>query len=360
MIQVLLRWFHRYFSDPQAILLAVLLAVGLTVFMTFGKMLVPVFASVVIAYLLEGIISNLRFLRLPRAAAVTLVYSGFLALLLITLFILMPLLSRQISQLFQELPRMMTQGQELFMQLPQRYPNIISAEQVDALMNAIRTGVKDFGQELLSYSLSSIPALITLLVYLVLVPLLVFFFLKDKVLILNWFIGFLPPERPVAVQVWKEMDAQIGNYIRGKVYEIFVVSIATYIAFAIMNLNYSFLLAVLVGLSVIIPYIGAVVVTVPVIIVAYFQFGLGSEFIWLLSIYSIVQGIDGNILVPLLFSEAVNLHPVAIIVAVLIFGGLWGFWGIFFAIPLATLVKALLMAWPRATVPVNQSSFPFY
>jgi putative permease len=265
----------------------------------------------------------------------------------------MPLLSRQISQLFQELPRMMTQGQDLLMQLPQRYPNIISAEQVDGLMNAIRTGVRDFGQELLSYSLSSIPAIITLLVYLVLVPLLVFFFLKDKVLIINWFIAFLPPERPVAVQVWNEMDAQIGNYIRGKVYEIFVVSIATYLAFAIMHMNYAFLLAVLVGLSVIIPYIGAVVVTVPVIIVAYFQFGFGSDFVWLLSIYGIVQAIDGNILVPLLFSEAVNLHPVAIIVAVLIFGGLWGFWGIFFAIPLATLVKALLMAWPRTAVPAT-------
>jgi putative permease len=64
--------------------------------------------------------------------------------------------------------------------------------------------------------------------------------------------------------------------------------------------------------------------------------------------YGIVQALDGNVLVPLLFSEAVNLHPVAIIVAVLVFGGLWGLWGVFFAIPLATLVKAVLNAWPTA------------
>jgi putative permease len=57
--------------------------------------------------------------------------------------------------------------------------------------------------------------------------------------------------------------------------------------------------------------------------------------------------LDGNVLVPLMFSEAVNLHPVAIIVAILVFGGLWGFWGVFFAIPLATLVQAVLNAWPR-------------
>ena len=67
-----------------------------------------------------------------------------------------------------------------------------------------------------------------------------------------------------------------------------------------------------------------------------------------MAVYAVIQALDGNVLVPLLFSEVVNLHPVAIIVAVLIFGGLWGFWGVFFAIPLATLFKAILRAWPVA------------
>jgi putative permease len=107
------------------------------------------------------------------------------------------------------------------------------------------------------------------------------------------------------------------------------------------------LLAVLVGLSVIIPYIGASVVTLPVVLIAWFQWGWGSTFVWLTIAYLIIQVLDGNVLVPLLFSEVVNLHPVAIIVAILVFGGIWGFWGVFFAIPLATLVQAILSAWPR-------------
>ncbi len=65
-------------------------------------------------------------------------------------------------------------------------------------------------------------------------------------------------------------------------------------------------------------------------------------------VYGIIQFIDGNLLVPLLFSEVVDLHPITIIVAVLAFGGLWGVWGVFFAIPLATLIKAIYKAWPRA------------
>lgn len=97
----------------------------------------------------------------------------------------------------------------------------------------------------------------------------------------------------------------------------------------------------------IIPYIGAVAVTFPVAFAGYGQWGWGPDFAWFMVAYAVIQGLDGNLLVPLLFSEAVNLHPVAIILAVLVFGGLWGFWGVFFAIPLATLVKALLNAWPQ-------------
>ena len=135
--------------------------------------------------------------------------------------------------------------------------------------------------------------------------------------------------------------------MRGKFWEIIIVWSATFITFTLMKLQFAMLLGLMVGLSVIIPYIGAVVVTVPVALVAFFQWGWGSDFMYLMIAYAIIQAIDGNVLVPLLFSEVVDLHPIAIIVAVLVFGGLWGFWGVFFAIPLATVVQAVLKAWPR-------------
>jgi len=143
------------------------------------------------------------------------------------------------------------------------------------------------------------------------------------------------------------MNQQISNYLRGKALEIMIVGVVSWITFAVMGLNYAVLLGLLVGLSVLIPYIGAAVVTIPVALVAYFQWGIGADFYWLIFAYGVIQALDGNVLVPFIFSEAVNLHPVAIIVAVLVFGGMWGFWGVFFAIPLATLVKALLDAWPQ-------------
>ena len=163
----------------------------------------------------------------------------------------------------------------------------------------------------------------------------------------QWVRGYLPRERALITRVAHDMNRQIANYIRGKVIEIFICGGVTYIAFVVLELNYAALLALLVGISVVVPYVGAVVVTVPVFLIALFQWGWSDQFIYLMAVYGIIQTLDGNVLVPLLFSEAVNLHPVAIICAVLLFGGLWGFWGVFFAIPLATLFKAVLDAWPR-------------
>lgn len=151
-------------------------------------------------------------------------------------------------------------------------------------------------------------------------------------------------------RIWSEMNLQFANYVRGKVIEIILVGGVSYAAFAFLGLNYAALLALLVGLSVIIPYIGATLVTIPVVAVAFFQWGIGPSFYWVLGAYGVIQLLDGNVLVPLLFSEAVNLHPVAIIVAVLFFGGIWGVWGVFFAIPLATLVSAIVSAWPTAVI----------
>jgi putative permease len=346
MFEFVSRWYRRYFTDPQASLLVVLIVLSVVILATMGKMLAPLLAALVIAYLLEGAVYKLQKKKMPRFWAVNLVYLMFVAFMMFILFVLLPLLSRQVSQFFQEVPEMINNGQDLLLQLPEKYPEFISEEFIWELISTIQDGLTDLGQNILSISVASIPAIITVLVYLVLVPLMIFFFLKDKKIIIEWMGRFLPKERKLVNEIWIEMDAQIGNYIRGKSNEILIVGGVSYIAFVILGLNYAPLLGLLVGLSVLIPYVGAAVVTLPIAFVGYFQWGLGPDFIWLMICYAIIQFLDGNVLVPILFSEAVNLHPVAIIVAILVFGGLWGFWGVFFAIPLATLVKALINVWP--------------
>ncbi len=347
MFKVLRNWVQRYFSDEEAVVLAVLLVLAFAAILTFGGMLAPVLAGLVLAFLMQGLVRTLQRLRVPQVAAVWLVFACFMGLLGVCLLVLIPLLWQQVIALFNELPGMLGKWQSLLLLLPERYPQLVSDEQVLHVIEVVRSEIGSFGQLALTFSLSSLPLLVNAMIYLVLVPILVFFFLKDGGLIARWFRGYLPRERTLITRVGREMNQQIANYIRGKVIEILICGGATYVAFIALGLNYAALLALLVGFSVVVPYVGAVVVTVPVALIALFQWGWGDQFIYLMAVYGIIQALDGNVLVPLLFAEAVNLHPVVIICAVLLFGGMWGFWGIFFAIPLATLCKALLDAWPR-------------
>ena len=346
-MNILRVWYERYFSDPQVVILGVLLLVGFAVILTFGQMIAPVLAGIVIAYLLDGVVEKCTRLGAPRFSAVVLVYVLFMSFILFAVLWLMPRLYFQVTQLVLQLPNMIAQGQDVLLQLPQRHPNLFTEAQVSDLITAIRSEITALGQHVVSLSVASVFGLITLMVYLLLVPILAFFFLKDKYHILNWFSQRLPTHRSLSEQVWKDVNLQVANYVRGKVWEIFIVGATSFSVFKLLGLDYALLLATIVGFSVIIPYIGAAVATVPVAMIAWFQWGWGGDFGWLMLAYFVLQMLDGYLLVPLLFSEVVNLHPVAIIIAILVFGGVWGFWGVFFAIPLATLVQAVLKAWPR-------------
>lgn len=346
MINILKQWYERYFTDPQTVIFAFILIIGFLLIVVMNAHLMPILIGIIIAYLFEGLVVRMGQLNLNRSIAASFATALMLTAIILTLFVLLPLLSKQLSDLIRELPSMLGKGQQLLSQLPQQYPDYVSTQQVEEILTFVRTEVTTLGQQVVSRSLASVVGVITFFVYLILLPLMVFFFLKDKELILSWLGGFLPDERRLVREVWADLDIKIASYVRGKFLEILIIWITSFIAFSLMGLNYAMLLSLLVGISVIVPYVGATVVTIPVALIAFSQWGVTSEFGYLLVIYALIQFLDGNLLVPLLFSEVVNLHPIAIIVSVVFFGSLWGIWGVFFAIPLATFIQAVIKAWP--------------
>lgn len=346
MISLIRNWYHRHFSDPQAMILAMVLLISAALIYLFGSILTPLLVAVICAYVLEGGVRRLERIGVPRSLAASFVLAVFFLLCLVAIFGLVPLLFQQVTQLFLELPRMLGQGQQQLMRLPEAYPNLFTIDQLNDVVNGLRGEIATFSQAVVSFSVANVVNVFVFAVYFVLVPLVVFFILKDKAEVFGWLAQFLPAHSELTSRIWAEVDAKTASYVRGKLIEIVIVWFASYVVFALFGLNFSLLLSFLVGISVIIPFVGAFSVTLPIGLIAFFQWGLSPAFGYLLFAYAILQILDGNLLVPLLFSEVVNLHPLAIIVAVLFFGGLWGIWGVFFAIPLATLVQALLSAWP--------------
>ncbi|MCL1126959.1 AI-2E family transporter [Shewanella surugensis] len=347
MFSIISHWYKTRFSDPQAVtLVLILLGGGLILYFAAG-ILAPLLVALVLAFLLEWPVEKMGRLGIKRTVATSIVLLLFLGLCVLIIFGLVPSIWRQGVALTSDLPSMLDQGLKTIQAYINQYPQWVNTDQLDVMILEIKKMLDtqhllNVGKHLLGYSAS----LLVLMVYAILVPLLVFFFLKDKHSLIKKSTRFFPKNRELSQRVWREMHQQILNYIRGKVIEIMIVGVVSYIFFAVMDLRYAALLGVLTGLSVLIPYVGATLVTLPIALVAFFQWGITPEFGYLMLGYGIIQALDGNVLVPIVFSDAVDLHPVFIIAAVLIFGGLWGVWGVFFAIPLASLIKAVVNAWP--------------
>jgi len=335
-------WLQQRMADTQLVtLLASLLAIFVLLGL-FGHILAPLLVAIALAYVLDGIVELLCRLRLPHWLAVVLVVFGFGMLIMLTLLTLLPLLTAQVGRLVANAPQYLQHLRESVVQLHASYASWLNPDYLQQIAATAVDKLQEWGAALLSLSLSSIPGLITLLVYVVLVPVLVFFLLKDKRAIMGWAQNFLPDERTLLQRVWGEVDVQIGNYIRGKFWESVVVGVAMWLAYWLMGHEYALLLGTLTGISVWVPFVGAAVVTVPVVVLSFMQWGWSDMALYGLLAYTVIQLIDANVIVPWLFSEMVNLHPIAIVVAVLVFGSFWGIMGIFIAIPMAALVQSVL------------------
>jgi len=336
----------RFFFDEETIYFALLLITSIIVLIIFGGVLLPVLISLVIAFLLNGLVGMFQNFNLSRWLSLTLSLLIFFGLYL-SLILILPSIVNQINSLIQSLPNIVVSFQKTLLGMSEAYPDIFSEQDIRSLLLNISSQINNLLSGVLGQLATTISFAVSALLYAILIPLMVFFFVKDRDILLSMVSSFFPKERSLIEAIFKEMNGQLFNYVTGKIIEMFIVGTVSYVVFSFLDLPYSVLLSILVGLSVIVPFFGAILVTIPVLLVGMYEWGLTEQFYWLTGLYFLIQALDGNLLVPLLFSVRNNLHPVVIIIAVLFFGGIWGFWGMFFAIPLATFIKAILNSWPE-------------
>ena len=339
-------WFNRYFSHPEAVALVVIFTLSMFIFKIIGNILAPIMISIVIAYLLTGGVEFLVKFRCPRKVAVASMFVLFVTFLLLVLFWVLPILWNEIIKFAAEIPNLLNRSQELALRIHNMFPTIISVKTIESSISMLVNQLMGMGKYLLTFSLVSLISVATTLVYLVLVPLLVFFLLKDGKDVINWIAKLLPEKHHRLAKLWNELKVKIRCYVNGKLLEIVVIALVSIIVFRILGLRYAILLGCLSGLSVLVPYVGIISVTIPITVVGIMQWGFEGQFFHLLIVHAVINFLDANLLVPLLFSGIMSLHPLAIILAVFIFGSLFGFWGVFFAIPLMTMANLVRESWP--------------
>lgn len=237
--------------------------------------------------------------------------------------------------------------------LPESYQNIVT---VDQLKSAV-IYLEEWFKNIITPAIKQIAPIFMntmsfITVYFLIVPIFAFFMLKDKDRLLN-LIGHYCSAYDEVAAFWKEINRLISKYLIGNIIHIFIVAIINGVFLGIMGLNYTLLFAIGIGLSVLVPYVGIVIITIPLIGVGLMQFGLSSDMLILLSVYVVLQIVDAYVITPMLFSEALKIDTFSILVSVFLFGGIWGFWGIVLAIPLAVFIKTVVTMWPsRDPVPI--------
>jgi len=348
MLQEINKVLKKIFSNEETIVFSFVLLIFFIVISFFGSVLTPFIISIIVAYLLVGMQKKIQSYNISEKISLVITFSIFIVTGAALVIWLVPLLYTQLQAFVIDVPNLINNFRDFISELPSKFPDLVSSDQITIFFQAVSEEVSALAQNIVKTSISSIQSAITVLLYIILFPILVYFFLFDRKNIIDGFLKVIPGKREMFTSIWTEMDIQLSNYVRGKTIEIFIVGIAAAIIFSSLGLRYSALLSVLVGLSVIIPYVGAFLVTIPVVVIGLLQFGLGTQFTILISLYLILQALDGNLLVPIIFSETVKLHPVIIILAVFIFGSIFGFWGVFFSIPIATFIKAVWNAWPSS------------
>lgn len=337
------RTYRQVLQDPQIIALTgVILVAGLLVAF-FGQQIVPFGIAFVLAYWLDGGVYYLRRKGLSRRVAVSIIFVLFL--LGYVAVLVGPL--QRVTQRSIELAGLLDPSSADLVSLVERILspilNIFPEPQQSQVVDYVIVQITELLEVSLRQMVVSIPQLTGWLIYILLIPVLVFFFLMDKGRLIAGFASVLPRNRRLVMKIWQDMETKMGSYIRGKIWEILIVGFATWIALELLGYRNPVVMGVLSGISVVVPYVGAIGVAVPIFVVGYLDWGLTWELGWVMIAYSVIQAIDGNILVPILFSDAVQLHPVLILLAVILFGSVWGIWGMFFAIPLATFAKTLFL-----------------
>ena len=342
MRSLLNKFIKRFFSNEESVYFAILLIFSFFFIILFGNVLLPVIISIVIAFLLNGFMTTLIKYNMSQKISLSITLIVFFGFYL-SLFMALPSIGTEINNLLQNLPVIVSSFQQNLIEMN----NYFSEEEIDQIFANLSNQISVLLSSALGQLAGTVSLMFNAILYAIMIPLMVFFFLKDKSILLPIASIILPKENGFMQSVFAEMNDQLFNYVTGKFIEMLLVATASYILFAFLGLPYAVLIAILVGLSVIIPIFGAILVTIPVVLIGLYEWGLSENFYWLLGFYLLIQILDGNVLVPILFSTRNNLHPVVIIIAVLFFGGIWGFWGLFFAIPLATFVKAIINSWPE-------------
>ncbi|MFZ5351345.1 MAG: AI-2E family transporter [Bacillota bacterium] len=301
----------------------------------------PFIAAAVISYLLNPVVDLLEDKGIKRIVGVLIVYMAFIAIILTLGFFLLPKLIKDIGKLVENMPvyssdlqRVLNDFQDgyFYNNLPESIKEIID-ENILALQGIVLSS--------LQRAADSIIAVLSQIFNIILVPVIIFYMLKDTSYFKNQIVLLVPKsKRNKAILLFRDIDNAFGKYIRGQIIIASFVSVMTTAALLILNVKYAVILGVFAGIANIIPYFGPVIGLVPTVVFAFFD--SPTKALYAAGAFLLIQQIESGILTPKIIGESVGVHPVYVILSLIVGGQLFGVAGLIIAVPVLVAIKLTL------------------
>jgi predicted PurR-regulated permease PerM len=322
-------------------------AVIVYVFWLLSPMLMPFAFAGMLAYLGDPLADRLQRLGLGRTLAVTIVFVMLLLLTVGALLLLIPLISRQVDSLVQNLPRYVDWARNTALPWLQAKLHLDPrAFDTDQLMAQLKEHIGSIGgvaSAVLGEISRSSLGVVLWLTNLVLIPVVAFYLLRDWDRLVSWIDRMLPRSiEPTVAYLAREADNVLGAFVRGQLLVMLALGIFYGAALTIMGLSVGPLIGMVAGLLSFVPYLGFIVGFGSALIAALVQYGDWNHVLVVVGIFTAGQLLEGYVLVPRLVGGKIGLHPVAVIFSVLAGGYLFGFLGVLLALPAASVILVLL------------------
>lgn len=310
------------------------------VFKFVWKLLLPFLIAALIAYLLYPLVEKINSLNIHKGLAILMLYLVFFGGIGYLFYRGYPAIVHQLHDLNQNLPQFIEMYQGWIYQIYSYTSFLPEAvhDRIDEMILTVETSLDN----ILAKLVGGFEKIIDMVITITVIPVLVFYFIKDYGKISGFFSRLIPARyRDESSLLMKQVDKGLGGYIRGQLIVSLFVSIASLVAFFLLKIKYSLLLAILMGVTNIIPYFGPIIGAVPTLAITYTTDG--SKVIFVLLAIFIIQILEGNLLSPYIMGKTVEVHPVAIIFVLLLGGKLFGIWGLILAVPLLTISKVIVI-----------------
>lgn len=311
------------------------------IFSFIWKLLTPFLISCLLAYLLYPVIEKLSSYNIHRGIAILLIYILFFGGIGYLLYKVYPLMVHQIQDLADHLPEMTKIYQTMIYSLYE-YTSFMP-ETVHDKMDEFFINIEDSLDQLLTKLIGGFTKIFDMVITITVIPVLVFYFLKDYDKIKIFLKRFIPKKYEArTTKIVHAMDDSLGDYIRGQFIVCCFVGLTAFVIFKILNFDYALLLAIILGIMNIIPYFGPIIGAIPVVIIAFTTTNSIKLVLFAVIGIFIIQIIEGNLLSPYIVGRSVAIHPVAIIFALLLGGQLFGVIGMVLAVPVLSIIRIII------------------